>query len=263
MIFDFHPFYPPRPYPVSPVPSRVVELTIRKQSIKLKFFGPHLFFVLAGIAHLRDPAPADHPAGTVLFSATSASYTISSGSAAVSSLCIYEFEDVPTFSAFAPHLPPCSTSPAASLSNLTETVNDALKNDPVSGDITAASLLYSFLLTLTTRTSCREPAVRNAAAFIARHFAEPLGAADIEQAVDIGGGENLSRSFTDAFDIRPVEYLKRYRLHRAAILLADTNDSLEDIARACGFSGRSYLSALFTKHYGKSPAEYRRKHRLS
>ena len=213
MIFDFHPFYPPRPYPVSPVPSRVVELTIRKQSVELKFFGPHLIFVLAGIAHLSDPAPADHSAGTVLFSATSAAYSVSSGNAAISSLCIYEFEDVPSFSAFIPHLPPCSTSPAASLSSLTEAVNDALKNDSVSGDITAAGLLYPFLLSLTTQAPCRGSAVRNAAAFIARHFAEPLGAADIEQAaIDNGGaGENFSRSFLDAFGMRPIEYLKRYR----------------------------------------------------
>ena len=95
MISDFFPFYPKRPYPVCPVPSRVVEVTLRKQEVSLTLSGPHLILVLSGIAHFgveQALLSGDHPAGTVLFSLSPGSYTIGSGSAAVCSLCIYGFD---------------------------------------------------------------------------------------------------------------------------------------------------------------------------
>ena len=289
MISDFFPFYPKRPYPVCPVPSRVVEVTLRKQEVSLILSGPHLILVLSGIAHfgVEQALPSgDHPAGTVLFSLTPGSYTIGSGSAAVCSLCIYGFDvgqmqsgQCCVFSLFS-CISPIRRMSAGTLSHLTEALHEALKHDPVGGDITAAGLLYPFFLSLAANrpfppaSGHGMPRGRGAGGiglsgdplieaidFIVRNHAAPIGAADIERVViDTGGARaQTSRLFEAAFGIRPVEYLRQYRLHRAALLLEHSDLSLDCIAQACGFVGRSYLSALFTRYYGESPTMRRKR----
>lgn len=285
MISDFSPFYPKRLFPVFPVPVRVVELTLRKQVADVTFWGPHLVLVLSGVVCLsasdatKDAPEGSFSAGQVYFSKSSCSYKVSAGSAAVGSLCIYGFEDKMVPHSLFSHLQPVSRFPASTLSHLTESVNDALKKDPVWGDLTAAGLLYPFLLSLAarapyaghppdTKSSSREARfdptspLRHALDYISRNYSTPIGAADIEQAVVTleTPRTHLSRLFEDAFGLRPIEYLQQYRLHRAALLLERTDTSLECIARECGFSGRSYLSAVFTKHHGESPTAYRKRH---
>ncbi|GEM_PF-6967759 len=298
MISDFSPFYPHRPYPVFPVPSRVVELTLRKQKANVAFYGSHLVLVLSGVVTLSPSAASGAgPEGTfsgghACFSPHSCSYSVSAGNAAVSSLCIYGFEEhrlaprLPTSdyysaarSSLFSHIPPVSRVPASSLSYLTESINDALKKDPFCGDLTAAGLLYPFMLSMAakapfaghpsdtknirgeTRFGPSSP-LRHAVDFILKNYASPIGITDIEQgAMALGSSRtHLSRLFEETFGLRPVEYLQQYRLHRAALLLKHTDTSLEYIARECGFSGRSYLSTVFAKHYGESPTSYRKRH---
>ena len=290
MISDFFPFYPKRPYPVLPVPSRVIEITLRKQEVSLSLSGPHLILVLSGVARIgpkQAVLSGDRPAGFVLFSPLPASYAVHPGSAAVCSLCIYGFEGdpgKPGLSFIPPSLFSCVPTirevPAYALSHLTEMLHEALKHDPVHGDITAASLLYPFFLSLiadvpfpagsghgTQRgrnakgSESLNALLVQAIDYIMQNHAAPIGAADIERAIiDTGGARaQTSRLFEAAFGMRPVEYLRRYRLHRAALLLEHTDLSLECIARECGFTGRSYLSVLFTKYYGESPAARRKR----
>lgn len=285
MISDFSPFYPRRPFPVFPVPARVVELTLRKQVADVALWGPHLVLVLSGVVFLRASTVTEtEPEGTlsaghVYFSKSSCSYKVSAGSAAVGSLCIYGFDDKMVTPSLFPHLTPISRFPASPLSHLTESVNTALKKDPVYGDLTVAGLLYPFLLSLAakapyvghppdTKSSSREARfdptspLHHAIDYISKNYSTPIGAADIEQAVVTLGTPrtHLSHLFEDAFGLRPIEYLQQYRLHRAALLLERTDTSLECIAHECGFSGRSYLSAVFTKHHGESPTAYRKRH---
>lgn len=284
MIFDFSPFYPKRPFPVFPAPSRVVELTLRRQGTNVTFYGPLLILVLSGAIRLSPSAVMEGgpegslSAGHVYFSKSSCSYTVSVGNAAVSSLCIYGFEENMCSSLFS-HLPPVSEFPASVLSHLTESINTALKKDPVYGDLTASGLLYPFLLSLAAKApgivlfsdikssgkqarSCPSSLLLQAIDYISKNYASPLGVADLEQAVMTLNTTrtHLSRLFEEAFGLRPIEYLQQYRLHRAALLLERSNISLECIARECGFSGRSYFSAVFTKHRGESPTDYRKRH---
>ena len=308
MIYDFSPFYPRRPFSVFSVPSRVVEMTLRKQAMDVEFYGPHLILILSGAVRLS-PLIADEnelegvlSAGHVVFSNTSCSYTISAGNTAVSSLCIYGFEDVMispaldarssrldhlpapdcisacALSSLFAHLPPIRQFPASTLSHLTESVNEALKRDPVCGDLTAVGLLYPFLLALAAKVpgvvhssdmkssgkqarSCPSSLLLQAIDFISKNYASPIGSADLEQAVMTPGTTrtHLSRLFEEAFNLRPIEYLQQYRLHRATLLLERSDISLECIARECGFSGRSYFSAVFTKHRGESPTAFRKR----
>jgi AraC-like DNA-binding protein len=60
-------------------------------------------------------------------------------------------------------------------------------------------------------------------------------------------GENLS------------SYLNRLRVEKAAMMLTETDLSLEQIAEACGFENRSWFSRIFKHHTGISPGKYREK----
>ena len=58
-------------------------------------------------------------------------------------------------------------------------------------------------------------------------------------------GENLS------------SYLNRLRVEKAKVLLAETNHSLNKIARSCGFEDQSWFSKIFKHYTGISPGRYR------
>lgn len=48
-------------------------------------------------------------------------------------------------------------------------------------------------------------------------------------------------------------YLEDLRLKQSKIMLAETNDSLSEIALRCGFSSQSHFTACFRKKYGLTP----------
>lgn len=54
------------------------------------------------------------------------------------------------------------------------------------------------------------------------------------------------------------EYLTRYRLERAKILLSDFELSITDVARQVGYSDARHFSKIFYKAFGVKPSEYRR-----
>ena len=56
----------------------------------------------------------------------------------------------------------------------------------------------------------------------------------------------------------PIQYLKLYRVQRAAELLASTDRKIQDIAGACGFQDMSYFTKTFRELKGVTPGEYRR-----
>ncbi|MFO7658628.1 MAG: response regulator [Bacteroidales bacterium] len=54
----------------------------------------------------------------------------------------------------------------------------------------------------------------------------------------------------------PAEYIKVYRLKKAAQLLAANKASISEIAYETGFNDLSYFGKCFTKYYGMSPSDY-------
>ena len=60
-------------------------------------------------------------------------------------------------------------------------------------------------------------------------------------------GENLS------------SYLNRLRAEKAAVMLTETDLSLNQIAGACGFDDQSWFSKIFKTYAGVSPGKYREK----
>jgi len=57
-------------------------------------------------------------------------------------------------------------------------------------------------------------------------------------------------------DTSPIDFLRSYRLRRAAEMLQEGSFSLAEIADRTGFNTYSYFSKSFKKHFGVTPKEY-------
>ena len=68
----------------------------------------------------------------------------------------------------------------------------------------------------------------------------------------------LSRKFRQATGMGVHEYLSFLRLQQAAVDLAETTDSITDVALRCGFSDSNYFKDCFKRRYGVSPRTYRK-----
>ena len=100
--------------------------------------------------------------------------------------------------------------------------------------------------------------VRRAMAYIHKHFAEPFSRQ--EMARQLGLSERyLTRCFHKEMNITPVEYLNRYRLKEAKVMLG-RGTNVTETALAVGFSSVSYFTRLFEKEVGESPGVYRHNH---
>ena len=99
--------------------------------------------------------------------------------------------------------------------------------------------------------------VVRAARYIAQHYMNPITTSDVAMAVGFSPNY-LSRKFRQAAGVGLHEYLVFIRLHRAALELVSTADSITTIAFRCGFSDSNYFKDAFKKKYGVTPRDYRK-----
>ena len=76
-----------------------------------------------------------------------------------------------------------------------------------------------------------------------------------EMAVSVSGFYTKVKSITGS---SPVEFVRTYRLKRAAQLLKSTNLSVTEISEKTGFGTQKYFSNSFKKHFGVTPLTYRK-----
>lgn len=69
--------------------------------------------------------------------------------------------------------------------------------------------------------------------------------------------------FTRLVGEPPHRYLRRVRMHRAAVELEETDEPIIRIAEAVGYQSESAFNKAFSKEMGVAPARYRRLHRRS
>ena len=94
--------------------------------------------------------------------------------------------------------------------------------------------------------------VLEAMAYIGEHYHEPnIGVAAIAQHLGISEG-HLSHTFKKETDYTLLNYLTRYRIHRAMELLRDCRLKVYEVA----YRDIAYFSATFKKLVGMSPSEY-------
>ena len=68
----------------------------------------------------------------------------------------------------------------------------------------------------------------------------------------------FARGFGATFDMSPMEFVAKTRLHHAAHLLSSTIVPVKTIAASVGFSSRSHFSRAFRDAYGSDPRTYRK-----
>lgn len=73
--------------------------------------------------------------------------------------------------------------------------------------------------------------------------------------------EHVCRQAKRYLGLSPTQYVNRIRVQHAAMLLAGTDRSLEDLAAYCGFENLSYFHRLFRNQYGTTPNSYRQRHK--
>lgn len=111
-----------------------------------------------------------------------------------------------------------------------------------------------------TRAQARsEERVKSMMQFVHENYSGPLTLADLCAHAALSPSECL-RCFRSTIDTPPMQYVKVYRLTRAAELLARTAMPANEIAARCGFLDAGYFSKSFRTWSGVTPSEYRRIH---
>ncbi len=92
--------------------------------------------------------------------------------------------------------------------------------------------------------------------YIGGHYAEPgVTVGVIAQALGISEG-HLSHLFKKETDYTLLNYLTRYRIHKAMELLREGKLKVYEVAERVGYRDIAYFSTMFKKLSGMTPTEY-------
>lgn len=94
--------------------------------------------------------------------------------------------------------------------------------------------------------------------FVEEHYAEELTVQRIADSVALSESACL-RSFRQMLGITPIQYVKQYRVEKAAELLRSTRLRTGEIGAECGFADGSYFIKSFREIKHCTPREYRMK----
>ena len=99
--------------------------------------------------------------------------------------------------------------------------------------------------------------IKNMLEYIHIHCHEELNTHMIAQSVSVSPSECL-RCFHSTIGTTPIQYLKQYRIQKAAELLSATDKKIQDICLECGFQETSYFAKSFREIMGCTPSEHRK-----
>nr|WP_325211785.1 response regulator [uncultured Oscillibacter sp.] len=92
--------------------------------------------------------------------------------------------------------------------------------------------------------------------YIGEHYNDPnIGIGAIAQHLGLSEG-HLSHTFKKETDYTLLNYLTRYRIHKAMELLRDCRVKVYEVAEQVGYRDITHFSATFKKLAGMSPSEY-------
>lgn len=98
--------------------------------------------------------------------------------------------------------------------------------------------------------------VEPALLYVREHYAGEIRVGDLARSCAMS--ESYFRKvFTQLTGMAPLEYVNRYRIHRAVNLLHMTRESVQNIAGRCGFSSIASFNRNFRRYAGKSPSDWR------
>jgi AraC-like DNA-binding protein/quercetin dioxygenase-like cupin family protein len=93
---------------------------------------------------------------------------------------------------------------------------------------------------------------------IQQHFRETLCVDDLARMAHLSRSQ-FQRMFKRTYQITPLRFILKVRMHEACEMLKDPNRDITNIAFDTGFSSSSFFATQFKQHMGESPSEYRRK----
>lgn len=92
--------------------------------------------------------------------------------------------------------------------------------------------------------------------YIGAHYHDPnITVGEIAQHLGLSEG-HLSHTFKKETDYTLLNYLTRYRIHKAMELLRDCRLKVYEVAEQVGYKDITYFSSTFKKLVGVSPSEY-------
>lgn len=103
-----------------------------------------------------------------------------------------------------------------------------------------------------------EERIKSMISFIESHFQQNITLQEIADSASVSKSECI-RCFNKSIGRTPIQFLKEFRLQKAAVLLHSTDMTISDIAFSCGFFEMSYFTRSFRALYNTTPTEYRRK----
>ncbi len=92
--------------------------------------------------------------------------------------------------------------------------------------------------------------------YIQQNYAEEVDIAGIAASASISQSEAL-RCFRETIGMPPIQYVKRFRIQKAAELLSSSDEKIAEIGAMCGFQDTSYFTRAFREVKGVTPREYR------
>ncbi|AFT99153.1 MULTISPECIES: AraC family transcriptional regulator [Nocardia] len=145
-------------------------------------------------------------------------------------------------------------------------VDEAVKDEPAQGAVLDRLLdmvLIAALRAWFARNDApawyhaySDPLVGKALRLLQHNPAHGWTVAGLAEAVGVSRAA-LARRFTDLVGEPPMSFLTEWRLALAADLLAESDATIESIARQVGYGSAFALSAAFKRHFGVSPRDHR------
>lgn len=110
---------------------------------------------------------------------------------------------------------------------------------------------------LSRKDALMEERIRIMLDYLEAHYMESVTLEDIADSASVSISECI-RCFKAMVHVTPVNFLRQYRLEKAADLLLHTDLSISEAASYCGFQEMSYFTRCFRSQFGVTPTLYRR-----
>ena len=98
--------------------------------------------------------------------------------------------------------------------------------------------------------------VKRAVVFLAEHATKAVSRWQLSEAVHVSE-DYLTRIFRKELGLSPWEYLNRYRIYLATILLKESTLTINEVASQTGFQDQAYFCRVFRKIKGCAPTKIR------
>jgi AraC-like DNA-binding protein len=97
-----------------------------------------------------------------------------------------------------------------------------------------------------------------AEAFLKQHYAEEVTNGRLAGALHFHPNY-ITRCMKETFQCTPLEYLQRYRIEQAKLLLVKTDQRIAAVAERVGFPNTPYFSNCFRGRVGMTPLQFRKR----